>query len=782
MNKNYKALELDKILTMLSQEASCEDAVAAALELEPSYGLYEVNTLLNETSHAYMLAGRFGTPSFGGIKNVTNSLRRAQAGGCLTMLELLRIAEALRIIRSLKQWRQKSSGIETTLDLRFNILATNKYLEEKIQESILSEDEMADSASVLLASIRKKIKQSSAKAREVLEKITRSSTTQKYLQEAIVTIRDGRFVVPVKAECRGEIPGLVHDTSSSGSTVFVEPMAAVEANNEVKVLLSKEQAEIERILYELSAQAGTFADDIINSYSTVVELNLIFAKANLAYKMKASLPIMNSTGEIALGSARHPLIDKNHVVPTSIELGVQFDSLVITGPNTGGKTVSLKTLGLLTIMAMCGLMIPAADESKLSVFEKILVDIGDEQSIEQSLSTFSAHITNIIDILKQANSKSLVLIDELGAGTDPVEGAALAVAILEQLRLQGAKVASTTHYAELKEYALQTTRVENGCCEFDVATLRPTYKLLIGVPGRSNAFAISERLGMETALVNRARQYVSAENRRFEDVVETLEVQRQGLKAQLNDAKEISLSAEKALQAAKDEVAKLKEQAKLELKKAQEEAQKITAKTRSHAFAVMDELENVKKKNQISSDEKAKLRAGIKTMEESADPVVKAEKENYKLPRKLKAGDTVLIFDIDKNATVLEGEKDGKVLVQAGIMKTRVNINNLRLLNNAKQTTVSRSQHRTVKTQADIKAITEIDLRGQTADEAIMVLDRAIDTALLSGIHQMTIIHGKGTGVLRREVQNFLKHNKSIRTYRLGVFGEGESGVTIAEL
>ncbi|HHZ06637.1 MAG TPA: endonuclease MutS2 [Clostridiales bacterium] len=782
MDRNFKALELDKVLNMLAKETTCADAYEQALTITPSYGLYEVNLLLKETQDAHMLSGRFGSPSFGGIKNVTNSLRRAEAGGCLTMLELLRISEALRVIRSLKQWRQKSAGIETSLDTRFNCLIPNKFLEEKINSCILSEEEMADNASPALASIRKKIKQTSAKAREVLDKMIRSATYQKYLQDAIVTIRDGRFVVPVKSECRSEIAGLVHDTSSSGATVFIEPMGAVDANNEIKVLLSKEQAEIEKILYDLSIQAGTLGDEIINGYNTIIDLNVIFAKASLAYNMKASMPIMNDKGNIDLHKARHPLIDKNKVVPTSISLGVDFDSLVITGPNTGGKTVSLKTLGLLTLMAMCGMMIPAGDNSQLSVFHQILVDIGDEQSIEQSLSTFSSHMTNIIQILKCADQNSLVLIDELGAGTDPVEGAALAIAILEQLRSQGSLIASTTHYAELKEYALQSSRVENGCCEFDVATLRPTYKLLIGVPGRSNAFAISEHLGMEASLVDKARALVSSENRRFEDVVQTLEEQRQGLEEQLRNAESISTAAKKAKADALAELDRIKALSAQELKKAHEEAQRITAKARSQAYALMDEMDAAKKKNKMSAEDKAKLKAGIRSMENSADPVQQINQDNYTLPRKLRVGDNVLIFDIDKKATVLEEEKGGNVLVQAGIIKTRVPVKNLRLLKGTVQNPIKRSTTRNVKSKLNMRGVTEVDLRGQTALEATMELDRAIDSAILSGITQITVIHGKGTGVLRTEVQKFLKSHKSVKAYRLGTFGEGDAGVTIVEL
>ncbi|MBQ1992720.1 MAG: endonuclease MutS2, partial [Clostridia bacterium] len=647
---------------------------------------------------------------------------------------------------------------------------------------IISEEEMSDMASVTLSAIRKKIKQTSAKARDILDKMVRSQTYQKFLQDPIVTIRDGRFVVPVKAECRGEIPGLVHDTSSSGATVFVEPMGAVEANNAVKVLKSKEEAEIERILFELSATAGGYAQDIINSYYTATQLDVIFAKASLAYKMKASMPIMNDSGIINLNKARHPLIDKDKVVPISVYLGEEFNSLVITGPNTGGKTVTLKTIGLLTAMAMCGLMIPAGDESRLSVFDKILVDIGDEQSIEQSLSTFSAHMTNIIRILDQTDDKSLVLIDELGAGTDPVEGAGLAIAILEQLRNQGAKIASTTHYAELKEYALQSTGVENACCEFDVATLQPTYKLLIGVPGRSNAFAISERLGMDKALVDKARKLVSDESRRFEDVVEKLENQRQTLDEKIKYAERVSLQAQKERENVQREIEQLRKQAEFELKKAREEAMRITSTTRATADALIEELNDLQKHKQLTPEEKAKLRADIRNMENNADPVEKAKENNYTLPRALKKGDRVLIFDIDKKAVVAENPKGDSVLVQAGIMKIKVNIDNLRLLEDKKKPQVQHSTKRNIRSNATVKAVTDIDLRGMTAMEAIMELDRQLDSATLSGIHQVTIIHGKGTGVLRKEVHNYLKRCKYVKTYRLGVFGEGEAGVTIAEL
>ena len=783
MDRHYRALELDKILTMLSKETTCDDACELALKVEPATSLKRVNFLLKQTDDAYVLAGRFGTPSFGGAKNVTNALRRAQAGGCLTTTELLRIAETLRIIRSLREWKSKSAGMETSLDNLFSSLCANKFLEDKINSCIISEDEFSDNASPVLYDIRRKIRTASSKAREVLDKIIHSSTFQKYLQDTIVTQRDGRYVVPVKAECRGNVPGLVHDSSSSGATVFIEPMGVVQANNDIRVLQSKEEAEIERILFELSASAGTYADSIIGSYENLIELNLIFAKANLAYKMKASLPIMNDKGIIDLNKARHPLIDKDKVVATDIILGEKFDTLMITGPNTGGKTVTLKTIGLFTLMAMCGLMVPCGDNSRLSVFKTVLADIGDEQSIEQSLSTFSAHMTNIIKILKVADSSSLVLIDELGAGTDPVEGAALAISILETLRGKGTKIASTTHYPELKEYALQTNGVENGCCEFDVATLKPTYKLLIGMPGKSNAFAISKRLGMSDEVINRAKQLVSAENREFENVVQTLEQRRQSLEKQLENAQKLTAKANTEKQKAENELRKSKEQAQKEIEQAKLEAQKLIDKTRAQAEALMEELDKARKEKELSAQDKSKLRRDIRKMEAMADPVSKREDTSYTLPRPLQVGDSVLIYDIDKKATVLQTpDKDNMVLVQAGIIKTRVKLSNIRLVKQEKVKTPQFSSKRNVRSTADIHPTTEIDVRGQYPMEAIMAVDSAIDSAILANINQITIIHGKGTGVLRAEIQQHLRHHKAVRTFRLGVFGEGESGVTIVEL
>lgn len=781
MNRHFKALELNKILQMLANETSIPDAYEEALKIEPAWGLFEVDELLKQTYDAHMLIGRFGAPSFGGITNITNALRRAQAGGCLTTLELLRIAQGLRVIRLIKEWRNKSASVETSLDNHFESLSSNKFLEEKINTCIIGEEELSDNASPTLYDIRRKIRVAQSKAREVLDKIIHSSTYQKYLQDAIVTQRDGRYVVPVKAECRGNVAGLVHDTSASGSTVFIEPMGVVQANNDIRVLESKEQAEIERILYELSASCGTHADEIIESYKFTVELNIIFAKAQLAYKMKATKPKMNDKGIIDLKQARHPLIPDKDVVPTDITLGKEFDTLVITGPNTGGKTVSLKTIGLLTLMAMCGLMVPCSDNSELSTFRRVLVDIGDEQSIEQSLSTFSAHMTNIIGILKLANRSTLALIDELGAGTDPVEGAALAVAILEKLRSKGAKIASTTHYAELKEYALKTDKVENGCCEFDVKTLHPTYKLLIGVPGKSNAFAISKRLGMEDDVVDRAKELVSSESRQFEDVVETLEERRQSLDSVLEESKKELEIAKAEREKAKKEAQRAKETAQREIEKAKREASLLLSKTKAQAYALIDELEKAKKANNLSLQERTNLKKSMRELEDTADPIKTTNNSEYKLPRELRIGDKVLIYDIDKKAEVLELPDKGQVLVQAGIIKTRVPLSNIRLLKDEKVTIPKRPERKVTK-NISARAETEIDLRGQTAIEAIIAVDQAIDTAILTNTHNLTIIHGKGTGVLRAEIHRHLKTHKAVKKFRLGNFGEGEAGVTIVEL
>ena len=786
MNRNYRTLELDKILEKLAAMTTLEDAKEAALKLEPQFDLKRVELLLKQTDDAVALSGRFCAPSFGGAVNCGGSLRRAEAGGCLTTGELLAVARTMHVIRTVKEWHSRCASVETALDGYFSGLISNKYLEERITTAIISEDEISDKASPALSDIRRKIRTASSKARETLDKIIHSSKYIKYLQDAIVTQRDGRYVVPVKAECRNNVPGLVHDTSASGQTVFIEPMGVVQANNDIKVLHGKEEEEIERILFDLSANAGEFADSVIRSYKNLTELNFIFAKADLAYSMRASRPVMNDRGEVHIRQARHPLIPKDRVVPVDITLGKSFDTLVITGPNTGGKTVTLKTLGLFTLMAMCGLLVPCADNSELSVFRRVLVDIGDEQSIEQSLSTFSAHMTNIIQILKLANAGSLCLIDELGAGTDPVEGAALATAILERLREKHAKIASTTHYAELKEFALRTEGVENGCCEFDVATLQPTYRLLIGVPGKSNAFAISRRLGMDASIVDRAKELVSTESRQFEDVVGKLEQQRQRLEKQVENANRLTAKANTEKQRAENEARRAREDAEREIERAKQEAQRIVSRTRAQADALIEELEKARREKEMTAEQRTKLRQDINRMEAHADPVKlkNTPDEESVLPRPPKVGDEVLIYDIDKNATVLAPpNKDGLVLVQAGIIKTRVDIKNLRLLKSQIKPKADRfSSTRRVPSRIDVRPETEIDVRGETGFDAVNIVDKAIDNAMLSGVGKLTIIHGKGTGVLRREINKYLRTNKHVKSHRLGTFGEGEDGVTIVEL
>lgn len=788
MEKHLKVLELDKVLEMLASECSCKDTAAMARELRPSHDMEQVKTLLQESWDAHMLLGRFGSPSFGGISNVTNSLRRAQAGGALTMLELLRIAEALRIIRSLREWRGRCEGVVTSFDSLFMTLQPNKFFEEKVAASIISEDEMSDQASRELADIRRKMRAAQNRVRDQLDKFIRSQSNQKYLQDSIVTIRGGRFVVPVKAECRSSVPGLVHDTSSSGATVFIEPMGVVEANNEIKVLESKEAAEIERILAELSAEAGEFADAISASYEVLLQLDLIFAKARLGYTMKASMPEVNDRGEIRFNKARHPLINKDKVVATDIRLGKEFDTLMITGPNTGGKTVSLKTVGLLTLMAGCGLLIPVGDESTVSVFDRVCADIGDEQSIEQSLSTFSSHMTNIVSIINESDDKSLVLIDELGAGTDPIEGAALAMAIIERLRESGAKLVATTHYAELKSYAISTPGVENACCEFDVATLRPTYRLLIGMPGRSNAFAIGERLGIPKEVVDRARDLVSTESTKFEEVVESLQNTRKALEDEQNELYKLRLEAQNATQSANRLKETVERERNKQLEDARGEAARIVSQARMQANALVEEMQRMKKEmnsanaSDISSKAKSEFRSRMRQLEDAADPIVSRKQEDYKLPRPLRVGDSVLIADIDKKGVVTKlPDKQGNVEVQTGIIKTRVAQSKLRLVEEA-VTVNNRPAYKSRETNITETAKNEVDVRGLNVEEAEIEVDKVIDMAVMRNLNEIRVIHGKGTGALRAGLHQHFRRHPNIRSFRLGVYGEGEMGVTIIEL
>lgn len=789
MNKNYKTLELDLILDQLAGECSCDDAKDLARGLKPSSDISEVELLLQQTEDAFSLLARFGGPSFSGLKNVNNPLHRASAGGSLNPKELLDIAYCLRGLRTLDEWHGHSSGVKTSLDFFFEGITANKYLEAKIFSCIISEEEIADKASETLYDIRKKIRSKENSIREKLDSLIHSSHYQQFLQEAIITQRNGRFVVPVKAECRGNVPGLVHDTSSTGATVFIEPASVVDANNDIKVLQGKERDEIMRILYELSAEAGDFAESIKHSYESAIRLNLIFAKAHLAYKMKATKPILNNEGITYLKKARHPLIDPKKVVATDIAIGDEYDTLVITGPNTGGKTVSLKTLGLLTLMVMCGMLIPVSDMSRVSVYNNILVDIGDEQSIAQSLSTFSSHMVNIIDIMKKADDKSLILIDELGAGTDPVEGAALAVSVIEALREKGATIVATTHYAELKAYALDTPGVTNGCCEFDIETLRPTYKLLIGVPGRSNAFAILAHLGMEQSVIDNAKAIVGSDNRDFEAVLEKLEASRHALEEERKIAEEMTQKAkriEEKAQSDKDKIETLKAR---EIDKAKREAQKLidSAKRKSSEFLL--ELEKLKKEQtssnatEIARKTRRAVKAQMGEMDDLINPNELADNwdYDYKLPRNPVAGDRVVIKGIGEGEVV--EFKNNNVFVKSGLLKTRVKLSDIMIIDKPKKKPV-KTQYNLYRTssRADKDVKTEIDMRGETVDEAIGELGLFIDRCVLNNIEEIRIIHGKGTGVLRTAVGDYLKTHPNVAEYRLGRYGEGENGVTIAKL
>ena len=791
-NRHYHALELDKILSMLADCTGCEDSRKLALDTVPMTNLLDAQRLMDRTADAHMLSCRFGAPSLRGMKNVCGALRRAQMGATLSLPELLDVERFLKALREMKDFRNNFEGEKaTSLDELFDSLMPNLHLEEKIGFTVVSEDEVSDTASPELADIRRKIRNSQNKVKEQLDHLIHSQTYQKYLQESIVTMRDGRYCVPVKAEYRSEVKGLVHDTSGSGATVFIEPAGVVEENNETRVLKAKEQQEIQRILYELSCDIGNHAATFLEDYSSLIELDLYFAKARLADKMNATVPHLTDDGKLRLVKARHPLIDKTKIVPVDITLGYDFDVLVITGPNTGGKTVTLKTVGLLTLMAMCGLMIPAGETSSVSVFESVFADIGDEQSIEQSLSTFSSHINNTIRILDVADDRSLVLLDELGAGTDPVEGAALAVAIIERLKLYGAKLCATTHYAEIKMYALQTPRVENACCEFDVETLSPTYRLLVGVPGKSNAFAISERLGMDSSIVDRARELVSTENANFEDVVGKLEQSRQELEKEHEKAEQYRKETERVRAEILKEKEEMERNREKELEAARISARRLVEQVRAESQKLIDEIVETKKAADAESAAdmaaraRAQMKSGITRIQDIADPIADGDGE-YHLPRKLVRGDIVRINGMNKDGTLV-GLPDGAgyCLVQTGIVKSKVHVSELRLIEKDKKkknTLGGGTVTRTIESASKRKAASEVDLRGMDAEEGVLEMERFLDECIVLNLKTVSIIHGKGTGALRAAVHQALKRNKAVESFRLGVYGEGETGVTIVEL
>ena len=788
MEKSLQTLEFPAVLELLAAQAVSDETRERVRSIRPSTDRGEVNLLLQETTAARKMMDIHGAPALSNLRPVAASLQRAHLGGVLNTRELLQIASVLRTTRNVASY----SGVgeeKTCIHSIFKSLTPNKYLEEKISGAILSEDEIADNASAELADLRRKIRVTSGKAREVLQRII-SSSSAKYLQEAIITIRSNRFVVPVKAECKGSIPGLVHDVSASGSTYFIEPMGAVKANNELRELLSKEEAEIQRILASLSREAASFREDILQNYDLLLALDLIFARGKLSYQMNGMEPKLVEDGGFLFRHARHPLLDKKKAVPIDLELGQSFDTLVITGPNTGGKTVTLKTAGLLTLMAQCGLHLPVDDGSQVSIFEKVLADIGDEQSIEQSLSTFSSHITNIVKVLGEANDRTLLLFDELGAGTDPVEGAALATAIIEESRSLGAKVMATTHYAELKLYAMTTAGVENASCEFDVETLRPTYRLLIGIPGKSNAFAIARRLGLPEHVIELAGGHLDRQNVQFEDVLSKMERQRQEMEAEKREAARLRLQMEQDAAAAKEHRKRLEtERAKL-LDGAREEAREILAEARAVSNTVFHELDQMKKKQKEGQDwqnvnqQRSALRQRINQADEKFH-TRSLPQEEEEPTRPAQVGDTVELKRMGTRAQVLQVNKDGSLQLQAGILKISAKQTEVRVVDAPKHNAQKQMRRMVRRVQSQMRASgarPELDIRGMTGDEGVAMVDRFLDDAVMAHLTTVTIIHGKGTGALRQAVQQHLKTCKYVKGFRLGRYGEGETGVTIVEL
>ena len=789
-DKSIRTLELPRVLQMLADQAVSAEAKTRALAVRPETEPEEVLRLLDQTDAARTMIGLRGSPSFSGVKPVAQALDRADRGGGLNTRELLTIADLLTAARRAKEYFNADAAEKTAIDHLFLSLHGNRYLEEKIKRCIVDEDTIADAASTELADIRRHMRAAQAKSRQILQRISSSPSYSQVLQEAIITQRDGRFVVPVKAEHKGDLPGLVHDISSTGATLFVEPMGVVQANNEYIELEAKEQKEIERILAELSAEAAAHREDIQWDYDALVHLDLIFARGQLSYKMDAVRPEVRRDGAIRLRKARHPLLDAKTAVPIDIELGDAFDTLVITGPNTGGKTVSLKTLGLLTLMAQCGLHIPAGDRSAVSVYRRVLADIGDEQSIEQNLSTFSAHMVNIVAILKEVDRQSLVLFDELGAGTDPVEGAALAIAVIQHVRAAGARVAATTHYAELKTFAMTTAGVENASCEFDVETLSPTYRLLIGIPGKSNAFAISRRLGLPEAVIEAAQVQMSGESVRFEDVLTQLEAKRQALEKREQEADRLYRQREEDARKAREfreQMERAKENAR---SRGEAEAKRIVRDARSAAdqvFAQLDQMrkEQAKAERAANTNEaRAQLRRQLNEAEEA---VTKRDARQEPIPkpsRPIRVGDLVEIPGVRTPAEVVSVGKDGTLQLKSGILKMKAKSNEVRLIEEDERAArkpsapVRQSAPRQLRTSAS----RELDIRGLETLEAEAVVENFLFAAVMGRLETVTIIHGKGTGALRKAVHDILRRNKAVKSFRLGVYGEGESGVTVVTL
>ena len=782
--KSIETLELPKVLELLAAEAVTEEGKERALALRPLTDADDVERALAETSAAVDLVSLRGSPSFSGVRPVAASLQRADMGGSLNTRELLDIATVLRCARGAMEYAAGSDK-KTPIDPLFHGLTANRFLEEKITGSILAEDEIADAASPELADIRRHKRATAGKVRDILQRLI-SSNQSKYLQEPIITQRNGRYVVPVKSECKNEVPGLVHDVSASGGSFFIEPMGVVKANNELRELEAKEKKEIERILAELSAECAGHREDIRQDYDFLILLDGIFARAGLSLRMRGMAPKIVDRG-ISFQRARHPLLDRDTAVANDLRLGEDFDTLVVTGPNTGGKTVTLKTLGLLVLMAQCGLHIPASGESRMPVFDRVLADIGDEQSIAQSLSTFSSHMVNIVGILGEAGERSLVLFDELGAGTDPVEGAALAAAIIEETRSLGALVAATTHYAELKVYAMTTPGVENASCEFNVETLAPTYKLLIGIPGKSNAFAISQRLGLPGHVIDAAAGRVSAENVRFEDVLTQLDRQRQEMEREKEAAEKLRRETEEYQRQAREYRDGLEKERARAVEKAQAEARAILDEARQAADDTFRELDEMKKRRKQEEDWQRvnEARAGLRGKLNAAESKLGRAPEAPVPPptRPAVKGDTVELIKMNgTRATVLDVKKDGTLQLQAGILKLTAAQDEVRVTEGETQQSVKKIVERASHQLRSLGASPEVDLRGLTGDEAIVELDRFLDNAVMGKLAEVRIIHGKGTGAVRAAVRTHLKRSPYVKAFRPGRFGEGEDGVTVAEL
>ena len=788
--KTLTTLEFDKIRELLAECALTEGARGMAFCLTPSDDEVEVARRLARTTDARRLTDVKGMPPFGGIKEVTGACDRAEKGAILSTRELLDVAILLRSARMLLDYHHANRAFETTLDEIFERLLPNRSLEERITRSILAEDLIADEASPALADIRRKIRAANSRIKETLQRYV-SGSYSKVLQENLITTRNGRYVIPVKIEHKNEVKGLIHDTSASGATIFVEPIAVVEANNELRMLQSKEEHEIERILLSLSSDVSAASQSLYLNYLNITDLAFYFACGELSSRMNATAPSFSRDGVIDLRRARHPLIDKKKVVPTHIRMGEGYDTLIITGPNTGGKTVTLKTLGLFSLMTQAGLHIPVDPESSVRVFEKILVDIGDEQSIEQSLSTFSSHMVNIVSIMEEVNERSLCLFDELGAGTDPVEGAALAISIIESVRAAGAMCAATTHYTELKTFALNTDGVQNASCEFDVASLRPTYRLMIGTPGKSNAFAISSKLGLSDAIIDRAKAHVNSDHREFEKVIEQLEAARLEADRNRETAEQLRAEYERRSRDSEAEISRMRRDAEREIEQNRRKAVQMLESARASSDFVFAQLEKAKKAEEAKRlhEDLDSLRRAVRTElrrgDEAANPVEEKKNVQYKLPRDLRKGDRVYIVNIDKEGTVLElPDKSGAVLVQAGIMKTRTKLANLQLIEEESkvvQNGVSQAAA-SYRMQVNRDFRDEIDLRGLLGDEAWQEVDKYLDEAIVAGFSKVRLIHGKGTGALKNALWQHLKKDRRVSTYRIGQYGEGDGGVTLVEL